>query len=312
MSRSRRFSGAGRLAAALVATILLAGCSGGSADSMTAGGNASGTDAGGVSRDTSEADRAAAKEVADTAPLPQHVIRTARVEIEDDDLHAVRREVDSLLERLGGHVAEEETVNDESGRPGHSRLVLRVPSRAFEQVLTSFEDFTTVLSTERDGEDVGSEVVDLDARIRAQEVSLRRLRGFLGQAENIDSLVRVEGEITRREADLQALRARAEHLADQVALSTITVRMTSPDAPVTTTGSLDDAGFLAGLKAGWHALGAVVIVAVTALGAALPFLLLVAALAIPLLAVRRRRSTRPTEGEADLAERSRGTSRVAK
>jgi uncharacterized protein DUF4349 len=52
-------------------------------------------------------------------------------------------------------------------------------------------------------------------------------------------------------------------------------------------------GFLVGLENGWHALGATTVAALTALGAVLPFGILIALFGVPVWWVVRRRRVTP-------------------
>jgi hypothetical protein len=83
-------------------------------------------------------------------------------------------------------------------------------------------------------------------------------------------------------------------------MSTITLRLSSPASHVNPPGALDDAGFLTGLKGGWHALVGFVVVLLTVLGALLPFLAAGTLLGVPTwfavrALVRRRRAAAPAE-----------------
>ena len=93
--------------------------------------------------------------------------------------------------------------------------------------------------------------------------------------------------VTREE--LESLLAQQSALADQVALSTITVSIASaaiaPSAPTT---------FLDGLAAGWGALVAAAGAVAVAAGAALPWLAVLGILALGIVVVARRRTTRPS------------------
>jgi Flp pilus assembly protein TadB len=123
-------------------------------------------------------------------------------------------------------------------------------------------------------------------------VSLSRLRKFLGRSHDVNALIRLESEIAQREADLASLRAQQDYLDDQTSLATLTVTLQRPPArePV----DAGDAGFLAGFSGGWRALTGVLVVAVTVVGAVLPFALVAALLGVPLaLALRAARRRRP-------------------
>jgi hypothetical protein len=98
----------------------------------------------------------------------------------------------------------------------------------------------------------------------------------------------------KREAELATLQARKRKLDDLTTLSTITATLLGPDAaaPAKPKDDGDKAGFLAGLRTGWHGfLGALRII-LAVLGFLLPF---AAVLAVPagviwwLYRTRRRR-----------------------
>jgi hypothetical protein len=218
------------------------------------------------------------------------------VALHAEDLTAVRQELDRLLGRYGGFVADEKTSNDEDGATDRSVLTLRVPSRHFDAVMAAFDDMATVTDTGREATDVTTEVIDVASRIRTQEVSLHRLRGFLGEATDVNAMIRLESEIARRESDLASLRAQQEYLGDQTSLATVTVTMTTPATTTKPTEDdpLEDAGFLAGLGGGWEALQDVLVVVATVVGALLPFTVVLGVLGVPLLVwlrtARRRRT----------------------
>jgi hypothetical protein len=89
------------------------------------------------------------------------------------------------------------------------------------------------------------------------------------------------------------MKAQQTYLRDQTSLSTITVRLRTPDAPPV--APADDAGFLTGLANGWAALRTVLVGLATVTGAMLPFVLAIGVLAVPaLLLVRTARRRRQT------------------
>ena len=121
----------------------------------------------------------------------------------------------------------------------------------------------------------------------------------------MSSVIRLESEIARREADLASLRAQQDYLEDQTSLSTIdlTLRAEEPEPkPAPEKDELEDAGFLAGLSGGWNALLDVLVVAATVVGALLPFALVAALVGLPLaLWLRATRRQRRTTGASQPA-----------
>lgn len=300
LARQQRTGGRPALVVlALVLVTVLAGCSGGgdsdSAASDSGQVNSESLGSSGGDRVEALKDGAGDGSVgAGRVPVQaRSVISTGKVQLEADDLLDARDEIDRLLGRYGGYVAREETHSDEKGRTSSSTLQLRVPSQHFDTVMSSFAEFATVVDSSREADDVTTEVIDVESRIRTQEISLERLRKFLARATKVTDMIRIESEIARREADLASLRAQSDYLADQTSLATISVRMALPPEKAEEDDPLEDAGFFTGLQNGWHALVDVAIVGATVLGAVLPFLGVLALVIVPLVlwtrASRRRR-----------------------
>ena len=230
---------------------------------------------------------------AQSAIQTRQVISTGDVQIEAKNLGSAREALDRLLGRYGGYVSDEQTTNDQHGNTSRSVLKIRVPSQYFDDLMSSFHDFSTVLDTQRQAVDVTTEVIDVEARIHTAEVSLQRLRGFLGKAHNIDSIIRLESEISSREAELSSMRQQQKYLADQTSLATVTVTMTRPSA-TPRPEPLQHAGFLTGLSNGWDALLGALLVLATVLGALTPFAVLVALVGVPVWLWTRSRGRRRT------------------
>jgi hypothetical protein len=231
------------------------------------------------------------------APMTRQVVRTGEVTLQADDVPALRDDVDRLVQRVGGYVSSEKSFTDERGRLVEDRVVLRVPSARYADVLAGFEEVATVLAPSTTSDDVTTEVIDVDARVRTAEVSLDRLRKFLGRSNDVNTLIRLESEVAQREADLASLRAQQDYLRDQTSLATITATLQAPPPPDVTAAHATGGGFLAGLSGGWRALQGVLVVALTLLGALLPFALVAALVGGPVLlavrATRRRRAASP-------------------
>lgn len=226
------------------------------------------------------------------------VIMTGQVSLKSKSLTTVRSGIDDLVARYGGYVDRENTVDDGGGRVSSSTIELRIPSQSFEAVMGALKDIATVTSTNTRSEDVTTEVIDVEARVRTAEVSLRRLRAFLGRATNVDAVIRLESEISQREADLASLLAQQRYLKNQTSLATITVTMTRTTTP-NGDDPLDHAGFLTGLRKGWSAFLDLAVVAATAAGALLPFALALAVVLVPLtLLLRAHRRSRLTPAAA--------------
>jgi hypothetical protein len=299
-TRTLRYSLA---AGVLVALTGLAGCSGGGGGTS---GASSSADAGapepangvrGLAEGSRPADRGDADSgspgVSRASVRTTAVLRTGEIALTGKDLSKVRAEVDGLLAAVGGTIDDEQTTNDRDGRIDRSTLVLRVPVDRFRAAKDALERLGTLKSSTESAKDVTTEVIDVAERVETLQNSLDRLQRFQRSARDVRDLIRFEEDITRRQAELQSLKAQQAYLSDQTSMSTITLRLATPATYVAPRGALDDAGFLAGLKGGWQALVGFGLVVLTVAGALLPFLVAGTLVGVPawlaLRALLRRR-----------------------
>ena len=68
-----------------------------------------------------------------------------------------------------------------------------------------------------------TQVLDIDVRVEAQQRSIDRIQVLFDHATTIKDIVSIEGELSRRQADLASLEAQQNYLADQTSMSTITL-----------------------------------------------------------------------------------------
>ena len=266
-----------------------AGGSGG-ADSMSAAEPAAPAERGGVAADGA-GDTAS---VARVAVQERAVISVGTVSLSSTDVRASRNEVQRIVDARRGEITGEETQTDDDGDVSWSRLELRVPSERFDEAMDDLEGAGQLEDATRSAEDVSTQVIDTDVRIRAQERSLRRIEVLLDRAGSLADVVRVEAELTRRQADLDSLKQLQAHLAEQTSMSTITVHIDEATGTGPRTDPDEQAGFLAGLRSGWRALAAFATGLATVAGALLPFAVTLGVVAVPLWLVLRRYAGRRT------------------
>ncbi|MFF0343793.1 DUF4349 domain-containing protein [Kribbella sp. NPDC004875] len=227
--------------------------------------------------------------------ITRAIIKTGSLTVEGDDVSAMRQKAVTAIAGLDGQVASEDTGSDPDGKVTRANLVLKVPTKSFETAIQRLSDLGKRLQIHQESTDVTEQVVDVASRIESQRASLDRMRALMAKANTIGEIVSVESELTRRESDLEALLAKQKNLALQTDLATLTLTLTEKGKPVMVEKA-PDKGFLAGLKGGWHAFSATFSALATAVGAMIPFLALIAIIAVPLWRFRHR-LRRPTTPE---------------
>jgi cell division protein FtsB len=250
------------------------------------------------------------------ATVNVRLVRTADVVIEVDQLPTSAARVRAAAEGAGGSVASETTSYsltalptaesgssaasdggqspipaDSPARPGESVIVLRVPVATLDAVIAKVVAVGKELGRTSSSVDVTADLADLGSRVKSQQASVDRIRLLMSRATSLQEVVLLESELSRRQADLDALAARQASLADRADLSTLTVTLRTPEAKVATPN--ENPGFVSGLKDGWRAVVKSTAVVLTVLGALLPLLVVAAIIGGPVWwAVRRRQRRR--------------------
>jgi hypothetical protein len=222
--------------------------------------------------------------------LTRAIIKTGSLTIEADNVDAQRQKAITVITGLKGQVASEDTGSDEDGKINRANLVLKVPTASYETAIQRLSELGKRMQIHQESSDVTEQVVDVESRIASQRASLERMRTLLAKANTIGEIVSVETELTRREADLESLLAKQKNLALQTELATLALTLTAKGEPVPQD---PDRGFVAGLKGGWDAFTATFSALATALGAILPFVVLLALIGVPLWRFRNRLRRQP-------------------
>jgi hypothetical protein len=211
--------------------------------------------------------------------IQRSIIYNGTITVRVDNVNSAADQLVGLATGAGGFVGGDQRTID-AGR-STATLTLRIPADKFGKALDDISHLGKEQSRQVSTQDVTANVVDLAARIQAQQASVDRVRALLAKAQTVGEVTSVESELSRREADLESLKGQQRSLEDLTALSTIAVTLLGPDA-VKPAPKAAEGGFLAGLKSGWHAFTASIRVILTVLGAVLPFLLV---LGVPVLLV---------------------------
>jgi hypothetical protein len=229
--------------------------------------------------------------------VQRSIVYTGMIALRVKDVPAAAAQAEDIARGVGGYRASS-NINMDSGNSS-ATLVLRVPVASFDSTVASLHDLGTEINRQISSQDVTTQVIDVQSRLKTQQASVDRIRSLMASATSIGQIVSLEDELTSREADLESMEAQLRSLTDLTALSTITVNLYGPEAHVVVAKPKPKAtGFLPGLKAGWHGFLAVMTALLTLIGAILPFVVIIGlpVWLITVLIRRRRRTRRPPTG----------------
>ncbi len=238
---------------------------------------------------SADLDVAAQQESAEDSGTERKLISNGNVALQSDDVAQTQFDVVGVSDTYAGEVESKESQTNKQGEVIRSRLVLRIPTAQFINAMDDLSGTAQLLDNSSSTADVTTEVLDKDIRIKIQRDSIDRIALLLDQAKNLRDIVSIEAQLSRRQADLATLEQKQRYLADQTAMSTVTVSIQQTPEAKKPGEKRDQAGFLVGLANGWDALRSLATDAATVVGAALPFAVVGAVIGLPLWRVLRRR-----------------------
>ena len=262
------------------ACLLAAGCSAGSTTASSPAGVAAPHAAARAAAGSaaSQAGSFAGEASLTALPATESIIYTASVTVRTAHLTQAAARATQLARAAGGYVASENTALNRA-HPGRSRvsLQLKIPVSAYQATLGALStQLGARLAMSQHAQDVTQTVADVTSRVTSAEAAISQLRSLLRHAGSVASLLSVQNQINTEESNLESLLARQRALAHETSFGTVTLLLVAPSATAHQKKHHAAAGFVGGLKAGWHGLVRVVSVLLTAAGAALPFAVILA------------------------------------
>jgi hypothetical protein len=241
-----------------------------------------------------------AKPEAPALGVAPKLTKNASLDLRVKDISAAAAQVRGIATGLQALVLSEQIGKGGPGDPqplrgddepsgGFGTLTLSVPADKLDSALDQLTRIGTVLRRNTSSQDITSQYVDTESRLKTMRASVARVRALMTQAKDIGQVVTLEGEVSRREADLESLASQLDALKTSVERSTLAVSLSTPGNE-----TVADNGFLAGLRSGWDAFTASAKGLFTSVGAALPFAVFIGLVGAPLWWWwRRRQANRP-------------------
>jgi anti-sigma factor RsiW len=153
------------------------------------------------------------------------IARTATLRLQTRDFDAVRLAVDRLTGELQGWYRQ---VNVAGGGSENRSLtaMLQIPAAKLDDGLGRLKALGTVIGESQTGEDVGDQIIDLDARLSNARNTERRLVDLLQRRTGeLEQVLAAEREIARVREQIERFVAQRKKLGDRVTYATLTLEV---------------------------------------------------------------------------------------
>jgi len=161
---------------------------------------------------------------ADLNNTERKLVMRADVRIRVDNLEKADASVTGLLKKYNAYAAS--TYIQENS----NYYSLRVPSPVYDIFLTEMNDMGRLIHRSESTEDVTLRYYDLEGRLETKKELLRTYQSYLGRANNIEEILKVEARIAELQYDIEGTGRQLRNLANQIDYSTIELNLLGPAA----------------------------------------------------------------------------------
>lgn len=156
------------------------------------------------------------------------LIKHATLQLEVDDMAGAIAAISDTLARYQGDLLQLSDLNSQGREYHQTNVQLRVPQSNLEAALDSLSNLGTVESQAIAAEDVSSQLVDLQARVRNLRKSEASLLDIMERSGSIADVLEVSRELSTVREAIERHEAQLQSLQNRVAYATIDLTLTSP------------------------------------------------------------------------------------
>jgi hypothetical protein len=156
------------------------------------------------------------------------VIENADLAIVVKDPKTRMAEINALANEFGGFVVSSNLYQSTSfGKEvPEATIVIRVPSERLDEALDRIKEGAIDIQYEnRSGQDVTSQYVDLQARLKAKQAAEAKLLEIMDQATRAEDVLAIYLQVQSVQTEIEQLIAQIKYLEESAALSAISVRL---------------------------------------------------------------------------------------
>jgi len=168
----------------------------------------------------------------DIGQLTPQLVRQASLVLLTTNLDSAVADVQTIVQKAEGDLLSLQDYRSPEGTAHEITVTLRVPQAQLEPVLNSIRPLGTVQQQTLTAEDVSTQLVDIDARLKNLRQSEAALLKIMERSGEISHVLEVARELSTVRESIERLAAQQQALQRQVAYAQIHLTLQSPVATV--------------------------------------------------------------------------------
>jgi uncharacterized protein DUF4349/putative zinc finger protein len=162
---------------------------------------------------------------AEAPSIGPQIARTGTLNVSAKDFNAARASMDRIVKAHQGYISSL-NVSTEQGAPRSLDAKIAVPAAQYDPTLADLRALGRVGQEQQSSEEVTSQIVDLDARLKnARETEAQLTEILRARAGKIGDVLVVEKEMARVRGEIEVMEADQKQLHDRVAFASIELNL---------------------------------------------------------------------------------------
>ncbi len=156
------------------------------------------------------------------------IIKTGYIMIESTEYDESVRKLKDLISLNNGYVFSSQQYDgndDDEYDNKNSHYVIKVPSERFDSFMSSSGDIGDLIEKSEEKEDVTTQYMDIEARLKTLKVQEDRLIAILEKSDNLENILELEKELADVRYEIESFEANKRNLDNHVSYSTINVNI---------------------------------------------------------------------------------------
>lgn len=174
-------------------------------------------------------------DVPDAVPetsTPERVVKSGELSIavSGGDIQQAYLKAGAIARELGGYIASSSTSTGSRGNT--ASIVVKIPVERFEEMTERASALGEIRSMSASGEDVSTQFVDLEARLRNLEAQRDQILTLMSQAKSVQETITIQDRLFSVTEQIERIKGQRKTLESKTAYSTLNITLSQASAPL--------------------------------------------------------------------------------
>ncbi len=161
-------------------------------------------------------------EINNNVSVEKKLIKEGNISFETDNINATKKNITTLLNKVGGYIEQENESNDNYESRKEYKLTARIPANNFDQFLNGVTSNADKIDSKNISvRDVTANFIDITSRLANKKKLEERYLDLLKKSSKVSDLLEVEEKLNEIRSDIESTQTQLNYLNKDISYSTL-------------------------------------------------------------------------------------------